>query len=172
MKRACILLLVVAMILPVVAACGGGGGGAGPTRAAVTLGTSGILPAGVDGIGAVDLTLTLPAGVTVAATDQVTDAGVVTASGNAAGATAFGVYTAATATAAARVRVLIASSAGGGFGTGEFAKVNCALNDASPAPADFSVAAGSFQTVGVIVSTNSTTSLSSSLTPSMTVELR
>ncbi|MDH4163771.1 MAG: hypothetical protein OEW15_13960 [Nitrospirota bacterium] len=166
------------MSLTMAAACGGGGGGGGgggntaPTTAIVTLATSGTLPAGVDGIGAIDITLALPAGVTVAATNQVTDSGVVTASGTATGAIAFGTYTAATTTIPATVRVMITSSSAGGFGTGEFATVNCILNGTSPADADFTVLAESFQAVGIIVSTNSTTTITSSLTPGMTVELQ
>ena len=88
------VLLMTLFILISLTACGGGGGGdAAPpsTKAIVTISTSGTLPAGTK-IGGIQVTVNLPAGVTAKASlysagssTMVTDTGVITASGTAAG---------------------------------------------------------------------------------------
>jgi hypothetical protein len=112
------------------------GDGNQPTAAIVKLITTGTLPAGAQ-VGGIDVTLYLPAGVTVksAATPPETDSGVVTASGVAASNSSL-ISTVTTATGA--VRILLANP--NGFGTGEFATVNCDIAAGShPAQTDFSV---------------------------------
>ena len=113
-----------------------------PTTAVVTIMSQGTSTQ----IYGVNVTVVLPAGVTVKATPdsanpavQVTNAGVVAASGAAAGAntSTIATYTAATATASGQVMVQVANAAG--FGTGEFVTVNCDIAAGSfPKATDFS----------------------------------
>jgi hypothetical protein len=147
MKRliASMLMLCTMSFLP---ACGGGGGGAAPasapTTAIVNILTSGTLASGAL-IGGIDVTLNLPAGVSVKATPDganpdvlVTDSGVVAVSGVAAGTntTAIGTYTASPNSVA--IHVVNAD----GFGTGEFVTITCDIAaGTSPAPSDFTVSA-------------------------------
>jgi hypothetical protein len=115
--------------------CGGGSGGGGAAQGAgATLRPSlqGTLASGAQ-VGSLDLTLTLPAGVTVKAdaNGQALD-GVVAPAGSAAGALAAAAYTPADATHPARLRIMVIKAAG--FGTGEFASIKCDLAGV-PAPA-------------------------------------
>lgn len=139
--------LSIAIPLLLIAACGGGGGGGGgkaqPTTAVLKISTQGTLAGGTQ-IGGIDISVNLPAGVTAKATADansgklVTDAGVVTASGVAAGtnATALAVYTAGPP---AVVSINLANP--NGFGTGEFVTVDCDIAAGhSPKSADFSLA--------------------------------
>ena len=114
-----------------------------PTTAVVTIMSQGTSTQ----IGGIDVTLDLPAGVTVKATPdsanpavQVTNADVVAASGAATGANTgtIATYTAATSTAPGRVMVQVANA--DGFGTGEFVTVNCDIAAGSfPKATDFTV---------------------------------
>ncbi len=129
MKKCIYLALLLTVTL--LSGCGGGGGGGNgshPTQAVVKLSTS-----GTGTIGIVQVRLTLPAGVTVKATNRVTDTGVVTASGNAGGAEiVYGIYSSPTMT------VVIGKTSG--FSPGEFATVNCDIASGStPSESDFSV---------------------------------
>lgn len=145
MKRMLISLLML-MTMSLLSACGGGGGGgtAAPTKAVVTIATTGTLASGTL-IGGIDIALNLPAGVSVKATSDaanpavlVTDSGVVAVSGVAAGAnsTALGTYT-ATPNAVA-IKVVNAD----GFITGEFVTVNCDIAPGTTAAAaDFTMGA-------------------------------
>lgn len=139
-KRWMSLVLVAALgLLP---GCGGGSGGsaaaapgAGPT---ITLNPSvqGALAPGTR-IGSLDLTLSLPAGVTVKAdrNGQVLDSAVQPA-GAAAGALAVAAYTPADATHPGRLRILLIQA--GGFTTGAFANIRCDLAGVpAPAAGDF-----------------------------------
>lgn len=141
-------ILFTALALFTLSACGGGGGGGGngetqPTTAVLKISTQGSLAGGTQ-IGGINISINLPAGVTVKATADansgllVTDAGVVTASGAAAGtnATVLAVYTAGPP---ATVSINLANP--NGFSTGEFVTVNCDIAAGnSPKSADFSLA--------------------------------
>jgi hypothetical protein len=121
-------LLIFALGLTMLSACGGGGSSSAlpqPTTAVLTLSTAatGTIPATTT-INSYNVTITLPAGVTVKSTvnPPETDAGVVNASGKASGALVSGVYTPATGTFPGTVRVYVASATG--FDPGEFCIVN------------------------------------------------
>ncbi|MDH4161830.1 MAG: hypothetical protein OEW15_03955 [Nitrospirota bacterium] len=140
MKRMLIFLLML-LTLSLLAACGGGGGGGAtapvvePTQAFVKISTSGTLPSGTL-VGGVDVTVTLPSGVTVASTTPPqTDAGVVAGSGLAgSSASAMGTY----GSSENAVRVLLADP--DGMAAGEFATVTCAIaSGSSPSASDFTV---------------------------------
>jgi hypothetical protein len=153
MKLKNLILMTAALIG--LAACGGGGGGSvsgvtqpGTGTALVSLGTTGSVPAG-GAIGGIDVTLSLPTGVTVPADPSplnpavlVPSAGVVTLKGGAA-ATASQTLLSSTYQPAASgnpgtVTVRLVSAAG--FAPGDvFATVNCNLGGSTPVPADFSV---------------------------------
>ena len=122
------------------ASCGGGGGGGSaptqPTTATLKLITSGTGTT----IYGIDVTVDLPAGVTVkSANPPETDSGVVTVSGAAlSGSLATAVYTPASGTTPGKVHILIANAAG--FATGEFATLNADIAAGStPKAADFSL---------------------------------
>lgn len=132
MKRVSIsILLMLVLAITMLSSCGGGGGGDGvtiaqPTTAVVTLATTvtSAIPANTV-ITGYDVTISLPAGVTVKSTTTPpqTDTGVVTATGAAAGSQIAAVYSPATSTVAGKVRIVIANAAG--FSSGEFSTVNC-----------------------------------------------
>ena len=98
-------------------------------------------------IGGIEVTVVLPSGVTVKATPDVanptvlvTDAGVVTASGVAAGVNTMtiGTYSAASSGSPGKVMVEVANP--DGFGTGEFVTIACDIAAGSfPAAGDFSL---------------------------------
>lgn len=143
-------LPILALALFTLSACGGGGGGGGgttpappaqtsPTAAVVKISTTGTLASGAL-IGGIDMTITLPAGVTVKSTANPpeTDAGVVAASGVAAGSMIETNYTAATSGTAGTLRILVANA--NGFGMGEFATVHCNIASGStPTAGEFSL---------------------------------
>jgi hypothetical protein len=142
-------LLITCFILVSLVACGGGGGGsspAQPTKAVITLSMTGSLPTGTLIYGT-QATVNLPAGVTAKASPSssnpqvmVTDAGVVSASGQAAGAeSVLATYlTSSTTPATHKVALHMAKSVG--FSVGEFAVVNCDIAAGSfPAAVDFTV---------------------------------
>jgi hypothetical protein len=135
MKKTSLAIVLTAVLgLSMLTACGGGGGGgsqapqAPSTPAVLTLSTTATSPIpATTTINSYDVTIPLPAGVTVKTLpSSETDAGVVTASGSATGAFISGLYTAATGTYPATVKVLIAkvNADGTGFNPGEFCKVN------------------------------------------------
>lgn len=157
-----------------IAACGGGGGGnttdgttTQKTKAIVTLSTSvtGSIPAGTSILG-YDVTITLPAGVTVKSTTNppATDEGVVTATGEAAGALPIATYTPASGSAAGSVNVLLAS--GTAVNAGEFSAITCDIaSGSSPAASDFVIT--KFSATG-LDSGDSTVDLTSQLTATAT----
>jgi len=117
------------------------------TTAVLTLMTSGTLSTSGTGtrIGTVQVTVSLPAGVTIKAspfsagsTTMVADAGVVTASGAASGADlAMAIYRSG-ASSTHMVDVYIVKNSG--FSTGEFATVNCDIASGyTPVAADFTL---------------------------------
>jgi hypothetical protein len=135
-------LLIFALTLTMLSACGGGGGGSSspppfqPTTAVLTLSTAvtGTIPANTT-INGYDVTITLPAGVTVkSTTPPQTDAGVVT--DYPVGASMVAAYSAATGTIPGKVRILIAKD--DGYYAGEFGKVNCDIAAGhTPTESDF-----------------------------------
>ena len=148
-------LLITCFILVSLVACGGGGGGGSatptpspvqPTKAVITLSMTGSLPSGAL-VYTTQATLNLPTGVTVKASPSsanpqvmVTDTGVVSASGQAAGAeTVLASYLASSTTAStSKVDLYMAKS--GGFSVGEFAVVNCDIAAGHfPAATDFTI---------------------------------
>ncbi len=110
-----------------------------PTKAVLTLGTSGTLSSG--NISAIGLTITLPNGVTVKTdANGNVDSTVVVPSGVDAGAASVtAIYTAATTTLQGKLNFLITSTNLNGFGTGEFATVTCDINSGNPNAGDFSM---------------------------------
>lgn len=136
-------LLLSACLLFTLSGCGSGGGGNGsaaPTKSVVKLSTQGTVPT-QSTVGGVQLTLVLPAGVTVKADNTgKTNGGVVVASGVATGADVYtGTYTPATASTDGTLEIWIANSQTG-FGTGEFVTVTCDLAaGAAPKATDFTI---------------------------------
>ena len=149
-KTSLFLSLMLIPVLSVMIGCGGGGGGGGDvaatpsTKAIVTLSTTGTLSSGTK-IGGIQVTVNLPAGVTVQASPyssgsstMVPDSGVITASGSAAGSYTSGVYLAGTAASTHKITMGLVNA--NGFSTGEFAQVSCDITTgSSPAAADFSL---------------------------------
>ena len=116
--------------------CSGGKGQTSPT-AILTLGTQGTVAA--QSIRGLELTITLPAGVTISSDGSGTPSeGVLAASGPAAGGSAAvaGHYTAAVGSTPGTLTLVLVKTAG--FDAGEFATVTCNLGEgAAPGPADF-----------------------------------
>lgn len=116
-----------------------------PTTAVVTLSTTGTLNTGTQ-IFAAQATVNLPAGVTAKAGPSasnaqvmVTDAGVVTASGQATGAEVI-LATYVTGSAPSTYKVKISVGKSSGFATGDFATVKCDVAAGSfPAATDFTI---------------------------------
>jgi hypothetical protein len=142
-------------------ACGGGGGGNDTpattvrTKAVVKLFTQGTLTAGTN-IGGIDVVLNLPTGVSVKTVAQTheTDPVAVVASGIAQNSFLVGNYSAPTATAPANVHLVLVN--GTGFGTGEFATVNCDIAAGNnPAQTDFSLS-----NLSIIDASNNPTAIS------------
>ena len=136
MKRITVTIVLMGLLL-LIAACGGGGGTSMavyvPTKATVKLSSAGTGTT----IYGIDMTINLPAGVSVrSSATGTTEAGVITASGGAAtGSLVTGIYTAPTGTFPATLQVLLANA--GGFPVGEFCTVNA---DVAPgASSDFSI---------------------------------
>jgi hypothetical protein len=133
------LAILSAMVLTV---CGCAGVGKGvpaqPATAVLTLSTQGSLPPG-SAIGGINVTVTLPPGVTAKA-DKVgaTMENVVVASGVAQGALSAAKFTPAEGAAPGRVGLALVKTEG--FGTGEFATLNLDITGAPPRPTDFSTA--------------------------------
>ncbi len=143
-----LLMLVGALII--LPHCGGGGGGGGnntppqPTTAVLTLSTAvtGTIPATTT-INGYDVTITLPAGVTVKASPDsvntailVADPTMVTATGSASGSQISAVYTAAAGGMPATVKVHIVSASG--FSAGAFCTITCDISaGTNPSASDF-----------------------------------
>ncbi|MCK9417912.1 MAG: hypothetical protein M0R70_00865 [Nitrospirae bacterium] len=148
-KTSFIILLLLVTSALLFSACGGGGGGGTTegnttggntttqsTQAIVKLSATGTLATGTQ-IGGIDITMHLPAGVTIKSTTNPpeTDSGIVTASGLAvSNSSVVANYTASSGT----VHIVLANP--NGFSTGEFATVNCDIAAGSnPTQTDFSV---------------------------------
>jgi len=151
-------LLIFALTLTVLSDCGGGGGGGGgsappqhqSTSAVITLSSAvtGAMPANTI-IEGYDVTITLPAGVTVRNTvnPPETDLGVVTASGAALGSYSYGDYSIATNTVRILIVANITPTNPNGFNAGEFSTVNCEI-----AAGHFPTASDFQQLTNIIVS--------------------
>jgi hypothetical protein len=121
--------LLLVLLVTTVFGCGGGGGGGGgttppanPTKATLTLSIPN-LPAGTL-TGGVQFTLNLPPGVSPAVLSGTNDAsGSVTLTGGATG----GISQANFTSSATAPNILIAIVNATGFGTGNFAVVNCGI---------------------------------------------
>ncbi len=159
-------VLIGAVALVVLAHCGGDEGGitiVQPTTAVLTLATAvtGALPDDTI-INGYDVTISLPAGVTVKSTTAPpqTDEGVVLASGAATDSSIAAVYSEATGTLPARVRILITKA--DGFSAGEFSTVNCDIAAGHyPTATDFQQPA--FEAGGWNTATESTVDLTGQL---------
>lgn len=127
--------------------CGGGGGDSSPppppTTATLKLLSQGTAVTQISGI---DVTIVLPAGVTVKATPNPvkleTDAGVVVLSGAtvAKPGLLIGVYTPATATTPGTVMIKLTSAGNTTFNLGEYVTVNTVIAAGNfPNPADFTL---------------------------------
>ena len=134
-----ISMLILSMSM--FAACGGGvqDTPVQSTAAILTLSTavSGTISSST-AITSYDVTVILPAGVTARSTTRppLTDAGVVTAIGSAAGSLVTAVYSAPTSTRGGMVKIYIVSA--GGFSAGAFSAVNCDIAaGADPKPSNF-----------------------------------
>jgi hypothetical protein len=114
-----------------------GGKSQSPTTAVLTLSTKGSVAA--QSIRGVELTITLPDGVTLSADSEGRpNDGVLAAAGAAAGGAVAvaGHYTAATSSTRGTVTLVLVKTAG--FDAGEFATVTCTLaKEATPGAADF-----------------------------------
>lgn len=146
MKVRSLIGQIIYLATAVLSGCGGGDSavspttqqGAQPTAATLKLSTQGVLPTGAS-IGAVDVVVNLPAGVTVKAdgSGQV-QAGAMEPSAVAVGSTAIATFTPTSGGSPAKTRVVLINAAG--FGTGEFATVNCDIAaGSSPKAADFTL---------------------------------
>ncbi len=137
-------LLVLILSLFVISGCGGSGGDDPPTPVQPTTAVVTLMSQGAGTIHGIGVTVALPAGVTVKASPDptnssvmVTDAGVVAASGAAAGA-GTNILATYTATPSGKVAIHVANAAG--FATGEFVTIMCDIAaGSSPAATDFSV---------------------------------
>jgi hypothetical protein len=168
MKRTLLLSLTLSLLLQLTGCGGGGGGGGGGgngngggggntapvTAMVVTLSTAGTLPSGSQ-VGAIDVTLNLPAGVTVKASPSllnaatlVPDAGVLVLQG--AAATASGQLLAASYVPGTTNKVVIRLASATGLATGTFAIITCdVVTGSSPATTDFSITSNVASTTGV-----------------------
>jgi hypothetical protein len=142
-------LLIVALIFAPMFLISGCGGGSAPapaaTRAVLKLSTQGSLPTGTL-IGTIEnITITLPAGVTVP-TDATGKVLTVSASGQTASSLTTplieSVYT--PATVGSRATLLIRMVVANGFNVGEFATVTCDIGGNVPTAADFSIDQATF----------------------------
>ncbi len=149
-KRLLLNLIILVLALTVLPHCGGGGGGgntgpSGPTTAVLTLSTAltptGVIPPNIT-INGYDVTITLPAGVTVkTSTSGGIDSSVLTASGVATGSAIGGDYAPAVGGTPGTVKIIVGSSSINGFGVGEFCKLTCDIAAGSnPSASDFTQA--------------------------------
>lgn len=136
-------VLVMTLFCLVLAGCGGGGGSSSPPASNVAMVTLSVQ--GTTGtIGAVDVTVDLPAGVTVASdasNNYVVSSGVLTAVGSASNSIVVGRFIPATATTPAKVRIAVINSVG--FAAGEFLTMKCDIAPGTtPQASGFSVEPG------------------------------
>jgi len=139
-------MMISFIVISLTACSGGGGSSAAPSKAVLTLSTSGTLSPGTT-IGGIQVDVDLPLGVTAKASGATanpsvmeTDSGVVTAAGAAAGADfVHGMYMAGATPTVYRVNANVLKSAGG-FTTGDFAKVSCGFVGQNPVVTDFHTA--------------------------------
>jgi hypothetical protein len=140
-------LAVLSAMALTICGCTGVGKGvqAQPTTAVLTLSTQGSLPSG-SAIGGINVTVTLPPGVTAKADKMgATLENVVIASGGAHGALSAAKFTPAEGAVPGRLGLALVKTEG--FGTGEFATLNLDITGAPPRLADFSTAAMSVSDV-------------------------
>lgn len=136
MKRQMTIGLLMAMFgIISLSGCGANPGGGStatsqPTSAVIKVSTQGTLTSGTQ-IGGLDITVTLPTGVSVKSVTNPpeTDSGVVVTSDAAANSTVLSTYAVATSASTGKVRVLLANT--GGFGTGEFMTIHCDIASGS-----------------------------------------
>ena len=124
-----------------------------PSRAVLKLSSAGSLPAG-SSLSGINVKVQLPAGVTVTVDgSNVVAAGVVTASGVAAGSSVTpAIYTPATATAPATLEFLVWSTTAQGFGLGEFTTVTCVVESGRfPTGSDFILPASGFKPADLLL---------------------
>ena len=136
-KQALMSFLVALVVSCFLVGCGNGGGGGGTAAtsktALVTLSSSvkGIVPTGTL-ITGYDVTLTLPAGVTVlTAKPPEADAGVVTTAGSAVDTLHAAVFTPATKSTPGTIRIQMVSQTG--FSAGVIVTINCNIVGSSTA---------------------------------------
>ena len=162
--------ILLALLVATALGCGGGGGGGGgttppanPTKATLTFSIPS-LPAGTQ-VGGVQFTVNLPPGVSPAVLSGANDAsGSVSLTGGAAAAgnLSFANFT----PSAASPQISIVVAAPSGFGTGNFAVVNCVI-----APGT-TVSTSGFSLSNIkVVDTNGTSIPSASATVSIAVQL-
>lgn len=144
MKTRFFISMIYILSMSMFGACGGGvqNTPVQSTAAILTLSTavSGTISPST-AITSYDVTVILPAGVTVRSTTKppLTDTGVVTAIDSAAGSLVTAVYSAPTSTRGGMVKIYIVSAAG--FDAGAFSVVNCDIAAGSnPNPSDFAPA--------------------------------
>ncbi len=184
-KRLLLHLIIIVLALTVLPHCGGGGGGGGgdnnnnnsggPTTAVLTLSTTliGVPPNPSTIITDYDVTITLPAGVTVKSqTLPVTDSSVLTFTGTAglSATSIIGHYTPAAGGTPGTVEVYIVN--GSGIGTGALCTVTCDIAAGShPTASDFSQTTNA---VGGLVTspTNSTVNLNGLIAMTGTVVIK
>lgn len=166
------VIVVVLLGLSLMTACGGGGGGGaapGPppavsTQAVLTVSTAGSIPAGVDGINGVDVTIVLPSGASVG-TSAVTPAG--------SWQMPLGsVYTAPTGTYPGTVRFIVYYSGSSGLPTGTFATVVSDLTKTTIVAGDFTIDLASTEVTGVTVSPYSQGTITSGVTTTLSVHFQ
>jgi hypothetical protein len=177
-------ILILSLTISFFSACGAGGGRssvtvAQPTTAVLTFSTAvtGTIPSSTI-ITGYDVTITLPAGVTVKASPDlvnpsklVTDSGVVTATDSApeSKVMTLGIYTAATETTMGKVQIFVfrANSNGDGISVGDFSQITCNIAAGYyPAASDFPMP--TFQATGLVTPTNFTVDLTGQLALTVT----
>jgi hypothetical protein len=139
MKRTFLLSIVFSLAVAL-SGCGGGGGGGGTSQpsAVVTLAATGNLQGNL--IKAVDITIDLPAGVTVNATPSAANPSVLEPAPGvivAAGSNIVASYVPANAGTLGKVHISLANSTG--FGLGSFATINCVVAAGTASQASFVV---------------------------------
>ena len=148
-----ILFLLTPCFILQLSGCGGGGTSA-PTKATVTLSTVGTLPSDKL-IGDIEITLNLPAGVTVKASPSLVNPsimipndGVIELQG--AAATAANQIITATYAQGINNKIVIKLINANGLGIGNFAKINCdVVNGNSPSSNEISITPDVASTTGV-----------------------
>ena len=123
------------------------------TAAVLKLSSTGVLPQG-SSLSGIEVTVQLPAGVTVGADgNNVVNAGVVTASGAAVGSGVTpALHTPATATLPGTLQFLVWSNVAAGFGVGEFATVNCLVARGNfPTAGDFILSPAGFKPADLLL---------------------